>query len=223
LLLAVAAALSSTTPRNQLSTYLWIALLVASLLPTPSYPQYFCLLIPFLIIDAVAILSAISPPALHRLRPILIPTGLAYLGLGVYDAHRYLGSGWLVPGVVLRERAARWSIPTVERVATAIDAQHVPEAISWWPGYFVSSRTRIVPELANDFGFVVAGRLAPAERRRLHLVTHGEVAAWIREQRYSLVVAGNWTASQEADLLPKMGYGPVRVEGVTFWMPRPPP
>jgi hypothetical protein len=220
LLLGIAGPLSRLVPRNQLTTSLWVVLFFTSLLPTPSYPQYFCLLIPFLILDAVTLLASLP---LRRTWPFLAPAALAYATLGATDGHRYLLSGMQVPGVMSTDRIPRWSIDTVERVGKEIDARNAPEAISWWPGYFISTRTAIATELANDFGMVVAGKLTAAERKRLHLVTHGEVGSWIEERKFPLVVAGNWTASQEADLLPKHGYQSVyRYENVTLWaLPRP--
>jgi hypothetical protein len=212
---AVAAALSPHTSRNRLATYVWVALLVASLLPTPSYPQYFCLLIPFLILEAIAFLAA-TP--LSRSWPLLAPACIAYVGLGLYDGNRYLRSAVQVPGVMTTDRISRWSIATVDRVAALIDEQDQRRGLTWWPGYFVATRTAIVPELANDFGMVVADKLSAAERRRYKLVTHAEVGQWIELRREPLVVAGNWAAG-ESNKLPQSGYKMVtRHENVALWV-----
>jgi hypothetical protein len=91
-------------------------------------------------------------------------------------------------------------------------------ALSWWPGYFVSTRTALAPELANDFGLTIADQLPAAERQRLHLITHDEVSGWIQTQRLPLVVAGNWTTSADWALLPRAGYRQVaRLENVGIW------
>jgi hypothetical protein len=215
LVLAAASALSRATRPNRLTTYAWLALLPASVLPTPAYPQYFCLLIPLLILDVVEVLSTIP---LTRLWPFLIPAGLAYVGLGTFDGYRYLVSGARVPGVVSTDRIPRWSISTMAKVAQRIDARGAAEAISWWPGYFVATKTSIVIELANDFGMVVADKVPERERRQLHIVTHHQVAEWIRARRAPLVVAGNWTARPESDLLPQAGYTAIeRIDNVTLW------
>jgi hypothetical protein len=217
--LAVAAAVSRATPRNQLTTSVWIALAIASLVPTPAYPQYFCLVVPFLVQDAITFVATL--PASQR-RFVVPVGGLAYLVLGVLEAHRYLVSGADVPGVIERARRGRWSISTMERVAEDIDRQRQPRAISWWPGYLLSTRTEIVPELANDFGMLVAGRLPEAERRRYHLVSHTELGRWIDEQRVSLVVVGNW-ASRESRGLGEKGYRMVaRLQNVEVWSLFPP-
>jgi hypothetical protein len=221
LVVAAGAALSPATPKNTLSTPLWMALLLASLVPTPAHPQYFCLLVPFLILDAVALLAT-AP--LARAAPLLLPAAVAYVAMGVFDGDRYLRTGTQVPGVETADRSARWTIPTLQRVAAEIDAQGAPAAVSWWPGYFVSTRTTLPPELANDFGLLIADQLPPDERRRVHLVTHDELAAWIEARRWPLVVTGNWTARPEASRLPLAGYRQVaRVENVGIWLARTPP
>lgn len=203
LALGVASALSKATRRNDLASYVWIALLAASFLPDPVYSQYFCLLVPFLILATLSLLGTVKRPAHWT----LVGAGLAFLAVGAVDWNRYVRSGLDVPGVLDADRVSRWRIPTVEAVARKVDSLGQRFGASWWPGYFVSSRTPIAVELANDFGLIVAGRIPERERERFHLIDRRELARRIQDREYPLVVEGNWTSRREADLLPPSGYG----------------
>ena len=217
LVLALASFFSPATPRNSLFAYVWMALFVVSLLPTPSYAQYFALLVPFLIVEAVVFLAALQAPSL---RPALALGLLAYVGLGLADVRRFLVTGEGVPGFWTGDRLARWAIPHVVAVGRAIDEQHQPVGASWWPGYFVSAKTPIAVDLANDFGMVVADKITEPRRRRFHIVTHTEMAAMLDRKDPPLFVEGNWAYRPTADLLPEKGYQMVRTQGgvVKIWV-----
>jgi hypothetical protein len=214
--LALGSLFSSGTPRNSPFAPVWITLFVVSILPTPSYTQYFCLLVPFLIVEAVVLLASLPVPPL---RPALALGLAAYVGLGIVDVRRFLVTGANVPGLWSPERIARWSIPQVVAVAKAIDEQNLPVGASWWPGYFVSTRTPIHIDLANDFGMVIADKVTEARRRRFHIVTHGEMAAMIERHDPPLFVEGNWAYTPNAQSLPARGYQQARTVGpVRIWV-----
>jgi hypothetical protein len=213
-IVAVAAGFFARKFRNSLCAYVWIALLVVSILPTPSYQQYFCLLIPFMIIEGVTLLAAADMP---RIWP-LVGMGLAwYVVLGSFEARRYTRTGINVPGIIESERVPRWSIPTVQEVSRAVDQQGLPAGGSWWPGYFVSARTAVAIDLANDFGMVVADQLTPERRRRFHIRSHDEITEMIRRHDPPLFVEGNWAWRASVNQLWGCGYrvsatiGPVKV------------
>ena len=216
-LLALGSLFSSATPRNSPFAPVWLTLFVVSILPTPSYTQYFCLLVPFLIVEAVVLLASLPTPPL---RPVLALGLAAYAALGVADVRRFLVTGANVPGLWSADRLARWRIPQVVAVARAIDEQNLPVGASWWPGYFVSTRTPIHVDLANDFGMVIADKVTEPRRRRFHIVTHGEMGAMIDRHDPPLFVEGNWAYTPNAQLLPARGYqlartvGPVRIWAV---------
>jgi hypothetical protein len=203
------------TPRNSLFSYAWITLVVVSLLPTPSYQQYFCLVVPFAVVEAVTFLSLASG---ERLWPLIGAGMLTWLFLAYHDVTRFTVTGYGLPGVYSPDRAVRWSIPTARGVARAVDEQGLPSGGSWWPGYFVGARTAVAVDLVNDFGMVVADRVPVARRRRFHIVTHGEVTEMIHRHDPPLFVEGNWAFRPSADQLPKSGYKLVRSVGpVNIW------
>jgi hypothetical protein len=220
MVLALAGLVSKATRANSLFAYVWMALFVISLLPTPSYPQYFAMLIPFLIVEAVVFLATLDPVPL---RPALIVGMVAYLALGLADVRRFLVTGTGVPGLWARDRIARWSIPHVVAVGRAIDEQQQPVGASWWPGYFVSAKTPIAIDLANDFGMVVADKISETRRRRFHIVTHAEIQGMLQRKDPPLFVEGNWAYRPTADQLPDRGYEMVRSQGVVkIWTARKP-
>jgi hypothetical protein len=213
--LALASLVSRATPRNSPFAPVWLALFVTSLLPTPAYPQYFALLVPFLVVEAVLFLATL--PA-RELLPAIACGLLCYGALGYQDARRYLVTGAGVPGLWSHDRLARWSIPHIRAVGRAIDEQHRPLGASWWPGYFVGSRTPIAVDLANDFGMVIADKIPEARRRRFHIVSHQEVAAMIHRHAPPLFVEGNWAYRPVSEQLPANGYVEVWTSGpVKIW------
>jgi hypothetical protein len=218
ILLALGSLLSKATPRNSPFATVWIALFIVSILPTPSYTQYFALLIPFLIVEAVMLLSTLPVPPL---RPLLALGLAAYVALGAVDVRRFLVTGVGVPGLWAADRLARWSIPNVVAVARAIDEQNLSVGASWWPGYFVSARTPIAIDLANDFGMVIADKVTEPRRRRFHIVSHGEMGAMLNKRDPPLFVEGNWAYRPNADQLAARGYRMVRTVGpVRLWTAR---
>jgi hypothetical protein len=210
---------------NSLFAYNWMALLVISILPTPSYQQYFCLLVPFLIVEVVVLLATVEGPRLEgpRFGTVLVVGLGAYCLLGVFDAWRYAVTGQEVPGVILRERVPRWRIGTVRQIARAIDQQQQPVGGSWWPGYFVGTRTGLALDLVNDFGRVVAESVSPERRRRFHIRTHAEVTDLIRAHDPPLFVEGNWTFAASAKQLPASGYTVAATVPARIWVYHQPP
>jgi hypothetical protein len=205
---------------NSLFAYNWMALLVISILPTPSYQQYFCLLVPFLIVEVVMLLASLEGPRLEgpRLGTVLGAALAAYCVLGAFDARRYALDGREVPGVLGPERVPRWRIGNVRQIARAIDQQQQPVGGSWWPGYFVGTRTPLALDLVNDFGMVVADRVTVERRRRFHIRTHAEVTEMIRAHDPPLFVEGNWTFGPSAAQLPASGYRVATTFPARIWV-----
>jgi hypothetical protein len=228
-ILAILALLLRIRARNVAgSAAFWVALALAgaSLLPNPFLPQYLCLPIPFLAVEGGRLVGSLLDagwgPKLRRWPAAVAVAAVGYLGyhgwVADYEHGRFLHTGVSVPGVGSTDRVPRWQIETVEAVAREIDAQRLPVAASWWPGYFVSSRTSIAPELANDFGFRAASVLSAEERARLHVVTLSDVGEMIRRGQPRMFVEGNWAAYPWATWLPQHGYHlRSTIENVRVW------
>ena len=192
---------------------IWPVLLGASTLPRFVHPQYLCLVIPFLAIEAGIALAAVASWQLRadgRRWPVgvvLVLVCLGYYGAsGWSERDRYLHTGYGVNGVWSPQHAREWRIDTVVAVEKEIDAQGIAVAASWWPGYFVATRTSVLPELANDFGLLAAEVLTPEERQRFHVVSQAQVGNMIRAGLPRLFVEGNWAPASWTALLPRCGY-----------------
>ena len=171
-----------------------------SLWPTPTYLQYFSIIVPFLIVSSVASLphvlarfqarfGAARPRALRAAAWLAV---IAYVAPAPVDAYRYAYSGADVPGIWGRERAEHWTLAQVRQVSTTIDRYAKPgeTVLSWWPGYLVESHARAVPGFENHFGAALAGQLTPEERGRYRLVSSEEAQALFGRRGTRVVVTG---------------------------------
>ena len=231
--LAMVARLRARGRYRSAAGWVWPPLLVGSVLPNPFLQQYLCLLVPFLAVEAGVFLALLVDCGVHW-KATMGTTGkhlcdaavavstlacLAYyLGVGWRERDRYVHTGVDVPGIWSQDRTVRWRIETVEGAAREIDSQNQLVAASWWPGYFVSTRTRPVLALANDFGFRAAEVLSPEERRGLHVASHADVGNMIRLRTPRLFVEGNWAARPWAEWLADNGFRvQAMVHNVAIW------
>jgi 4-amino-4-deoxy-L-arabinose transferase-like glycosyltransferase len=159
---------------------------LVSFLPTPSYPQYFSITIPFLIAgigESVALLRRRIPdPQLKRgLRAVGVVVLIAYASLG----HRELNR-WAHPKGPDR-------ITAVEEVRDRIDARTRPgeQVLSSWPGYLFGSHVISVPGFENQFAPITVRDAGPGSRR-YRLGSIEDVRRAIDTGRTRLVVWRNW-------------------------------
>lgn len=198
-----------------------LALGCASLLPTPAYQQYFCVLIPFGVVVALEALEELESRLGPAGRQALLRGGalacLAWVALGISDVPRYLRSGLGLPNL---DHPAWWTPAAIERVAARIDARTAPgePVLTFWPGYLVSTRARALPGTENPFGLRVAPRLTPAERARYRLFGREEYRDRLRARTTRLVVIDLWGAWAREEAA-AAGYRLVeRVAGAELWL-----
>jgi hypothetical protein len=187
-LLGTIALLCKDAMPNRLTAGIWPLLLFVNLLPYNTFSQYVCVVVPFVAVEASVALAAFLPR--HALWRVLAPGLTIYALLGALDAVRFTRSGTLVIG--LGAHPGDWRLSQVHNVAAQIDKYGKPEAMSFWPGYFVTTRTRVIPQFANHFAFHVTGRLDAERRKKLVLMSEQEVRAAFVNGRFPLVVIGNW-------------------------------
>ncbi|MBI2217421.1 MAG: glycosyltransferase family 39 protein [Candidatus Rokubacteria bacterium] len=210
-----------------LSLQLAGVLLVVSLVPTPTYPQYFTMFLPFMVVAAAELVLAVAretgPGRLRRRlgAALALLVGL-HVAIAPIDVWWFTVGGDIVPGVFTRANVKNWTIPAITRVGRAIDEAMPPEAttaISWWPGYFVETRARVIPELANPFTLWFTARLEPGERARRGLLSHADIARRIQQRAVPVVVLGNWVTpgvhGVYRDLIRTSGYSEVQRLGDT--------
>lgn len=224
--------------RIPLSLQLAGAMLVVSLLPTPTYGQYFSMFVPFLVLGAIELAAWIAGEIRARttdesrasgalLRPlgaVLAVLVSVYVAVAPIDVWWFTRGGDIVPGVFTRANATNWTIPTINAVGRAVDDAMPPggaAAISWWPGYFVETRARVAPLLENPNTMWLATRLRPDQIARYKFMSHDELVRQIRAREVPMVVLGNWPGPPAEgralyrNLVTQSGYALVRRVGDT--------
>ena len=240
LLLLNAAALAATLRSKELpplAAGIAVAIIVVSLLPTPTYAQYFSIAVPFLIVNAVfgcaRLRDELSSPAGRVLRryvhALFAAFLVAYLLPAPFAAYRYTVGGDKVPGVFTRQNAPSWTIPMIRQVSRAIDeAAPVPsgETLSWWPGYLLESNSSVLAKLENPYALWYSSNLSPLQITKYKFISYPELEWHIRNRTAPVAVVGNWMLGSKPfyrDLLVRSGYVLTRRVGETeiyAWRPR---
>lgn len=178
-LLLVASAAALWLLRSRFAAALAISLGVASFLPTPTYVQYFCVVVPYLVLLAVELAPRWPRAALAGL--------VAYAAAGaVALVHDVQTAPLLKP-----------SIPSVERVSDAVEERTRPgeTVLAGWPGYLFGTHAQAVSGYTNQFAPVAAAKISPREARRVHVLSEPALEALIRQRVPRLVVERNWVTS----------------------------
>jgi Dolichyl-phosphate-mannose-protein mannosyltransferase len=221
--IAIAVLLASRRP-PPLAFWLAAALGFASLLPTPTYAQYACTTVPFLIFTALELV----PP---------IRAQLARPGGARYRNWALAGVGLLTVAFVIEgargiEQAHDLNSfrLAADEQADLIDRETEPgeRVLAFRPLYAFLSHADQVPGFENDEAPVAAeiGDMTQADAERLKLITNERLEALIRDHGVRLIVgpvdsrlvwgsAGRpWDA-----IVREAGYEPLRgYEGLTIWV-----
>lgn len=144
-------------------------LFVLNLLPTPTYYQYFCTLIPFMILSSAPLIkdmkfiylfifiipySSFIPDSIQR----IMVTGEYGSGVGPLDTQNS-------------------KVKVLDELASEIN-KRVPNGevvVADWPGLIFSSHASYYPGLENHFGKTVATLLSPELRRKYKIMSIGEI------------------------------------------------
>jgi hypothetical protein len=181
LLAGAAAALWLLRRRLPFAAAVGASLGIASFLPTPTYVQYFCVVVPYLVLTVVEL-------AASRAGAIALAAGLAvYAGAGaVAFAHDVRTEPLLKP-----------SVRSVERVSDALQSRTHPgeEVLSGWPGYLFGTHADAVPGYTNQFAPAAAAKVSPREAARVHVLSEQEIERLIERRVPRLVVERNWVTS----------------------------
>ena len=196
-LVSVASWVSCALSRERLPLASSIAILLclASFAPTPTYTQYFCMPLPFLLVSAVVFCAALTrESAAPRLRHLLASLAVVYLLVSPLDLYRYTISGVMVPGV-RPDRVTDWRLTTIRAVGRAIDREVRPErplVISFWPGYFVETQATILPGMENHFALMFSERVTSREAIQFKLMSYPRLVWHIEQHTADVIVLGNW-------------------------------
>jgi hypothetical protein len=138
------------------------ALLLIHLLPTPTYVQYFCVAVPFLVICTTLVVDL----GVKRLLKVggrnvtRVATALSGLALGLYlvqfplDLEQYLVSAQGVMGTGPFETRADWTLKRLQQVSRRLDTltDQGDLVLALWPGYLAQTHAKPLPGTENPFG-----------------------------------------------------------------------
>lgn len=199
ILVFVLVGLALAVPHKKLSTPLAMQLATGvaliSLLPTPTYVQYFSLCVPFMITAAAtAVTDFWEGLVSHRERVIagLCCAVLAtvYVAASANDFRRFMVTGDAVPGIKPSTDKDDWSLTRVLQVSQAVDDIASPgEAVaSFWPGDIFQSKAQAVSGFENPFGLPISDKLTADERARYHILSVAEIQSSFASHKPRIVV-----------------------------------
>jgi hypothetical protein len=167
-----------------------VAVVAVSLLPTPTWYQYFAVLTPFLADSAVRALRSL--PTFGWARSIFVVGGVGYLALSGLEVDRITRTGESLPMVGGSEPLSMWRIEEVQKVTEALDrvTQEGEVVLTWWPGYFVGGHASPVPGLENHFALLASPEMSVEQRRTYHIVNPAEASSLIETRQVRSVLLG---------------------------------
>ena len=177
--LLLVAAVSAAVLLRRLPLALWVALLLAlgCLAPSPTYAQYFSVVVPFAVLGVLEAWPG-------RVPAVLLSAAAAYVVAGALDVGRQRAG----------DPVQKPSIASVQAVAREVDRLSRPNEVvlSSWPGYLFGTHARAEPDYTNHFAPAAASKLSAAEARRDLIASEPELEARIRARRPRIVAYRNW-------------------------------
>jgi Dolichyl-phosphate-mannose-protein mannosyltransferase len=229
--IAIAVLLARRRP-PPLAFWLAAALGFASLLPTPTYSQYTCTTVPFLIFAALELVPQVR--AWLATRGGARYRNWALAGVGVFVlAFAVVGARGIEVQVLENSHSAFFEQIKPSSVAAVADEINVETApgervLSFEPIYIFLSHAEPVPGFENDEAPVAAeiGHMSDAHAERLDLITNERLKALIRNHGVRLIVGCGdsryvWGSAGRPwkVIVRRAGYVPLgRYDGVTVWV-----
>jgi hypothetical protein len=177
--LLLVAAVSAAVLLRRLPPALWIALLLTlgCLAPSPTYAQYFSVVVPFAVLGVLEAWPG-------RAQAVLLAAAAAYVVAGALDVGRQRAG----------DPVQKPSIASVQAVAREVDRLSRPNetVLSSWPGYLFGTHARAEPDYTNHFAPAAAEKLSHVEARRDLVASEAELEGRIRARRPRIVVYRNW-------------------------------
>jgi 4-amino-4-deoxy-L-arabinose transferase-like glycosyltransferase len=192
-----------------------VFLAFALVLPTPTYAQYFVVLLPFVIINGVHAMDVllndagqISTIALRdHFRTALGVFLAAYALVVPIVVYKYVS--WLGPTVpeLYKVDPHDWSLPTIRAVSSAIERSNRPGAqvMAFWPGYLVETHAAPVPGMENTSWLMVVSEVETS-RERPNIASQRSVDLALAHHQPDVVVLGVLTPDRYRDLVLADGY-----------------
>jgi len=171
-----------------------VSLGVTFWLVTPSFTQYFCLLVPFAVVlinPLMRWLGRVWPLRWQILMEIVFLGG--YLATAPADMQDEIGR--------VGSRSPDFRLSVINYISQFIAEHTEPEAviISWWPGYVFTNQREIYPGMENHFSRGLAEGVSIREGIPLELASawtrvasNEEILSLIAEGKADAVIVGIW-------------------------------
>lgn len=175
------------------SLALGLSLALISLLPTPTYLQYFCLAVPFLVTATVCAVSGAVDQAQSNWGKSLVVVASAGLVLTCIGLSLAKGQYQQYTNGIPGMRLISWKWETASRVSGAIDEMTRPgEAVlSSWPGYIFDSKASAFPGTENQSGLAVSAALSRAQLDRYRIISNEQINRIILGHLVRVAAVGN--------------------------------
>lgn len=191
----------------------------SSFLPTPTFGQYFCVLVPFLVVcltegfsHALGRVPALWARRISTAGFFVFALVLAAGGMFRIPNLFFWGEG--MPGISRGSEPDDWRLTTVKEVASVIEshADKGSPVVSSWPGYFVGIDRRVYPKMENQISVDTSSKLTVKEADRYRMLREEELVQAIADPSVRMVVAGNCTHERRPlyrEAAHESGYSPL--------------
>lgn len=200
--------------RLPLSVAIAAMLAITNLLPTPSYPQYFVTLIPFLAIATIELIELLGVSAHVVQRRFLAIATVVVVVPAAWSLHHTTSAN-----------ATRSRISDVRAISRAVDrhANKGEVVLAFWPGFVYESHVRQIAGLESDFApaAVANAHLSATRAAEYHMLSTQQISQAIRTHAIRLIVFGRGNANRGIRwrrVMLAAGYRPVeRVRDATLF------
>lgn len=215
-----------------LAFYTAAGLFGLNFLPSPTYVQYFCTLVPFLILCSIDLMVTVwknfsglkVPLRSVAITIVFLPLLVLYTYHLDKDYVRYTRTGEGVIGIRNQKEADHWNLPYVTSVARKLDLiESKPgTVITTWPGYLIGSHHRPLKGLENHFALLIGNLLTEEERARYHITNRPEMVAAIRNGngKFVLVSPASRRGQMKKALASEIYAEPVDLKSLLLYVSR---
>ena len=198
-------ALRKAVPKAALTSFLLAcSIFVISLLPTPTWQQYFCLTVPFFILPIVVGLQTALEKKKTFVVVLLSFWTLSHCIAGGIEYYAHYTGKKRLPGP---EKAALYPL-ALDSLGDRLDQKLAPGTtlFSLWPGHLFGTKLTPVLGMENQFWVRVPRSVDVTDRKYYHLMSPKQVRSLLKEQKLPFILSGRRNRYTPDALLQERGY-----------------
>lgn len=157
-------------------------LFIVSLLPRPTFVQYFSIIVPFIIILHPPFLNLFLNNISNWSRSFPLILLFIYIILGPPTAYD------------MTSQTLEWQIGHVSLIGKEIAkvTKRGDHILTWWPGYAFAAGRGITPGMENHFSRDASQLVSIDKAKKFRIARNEDIRNLIRDKGAPLVVYGNW-------------------------------